>query len=285
MRATALLLGAGAALAAALPGPAPVWAQAAGGASARSPAGIQARDVRLFGTWLAGTFTNREQVYFTAETDPAAAPVAPVQWVVSATEQAGAFTVQRAGTAAPDTLTVSADPGGQGVRLGRDGRCFRRYVRLGDQFVTVETAPACASGGADLPWALSPAALFVGQTSAAVSELRKARPFTCWAAIPKREKKADGSTDWWGGFDIRLHDQGGRAWFATDEPTPQRFGIEIRNVVWPYGNNRPSLTLYVYEPADEKRAVAYSWADNQAERVGINTRAVQVSCTRDGTSR
>ncbi|WP_448581132.1 hypothetical protein [Thermaurantiacus sp.] len=104
------------------------------------------------------------------------------------------------------------------------------------------------------------------------AELRKARPFACWAAIPK----ADGG--WWGGRDLALHDQGGMARLATDEPVPQRFELRLRNVVWPSGPNRPSLVLYVHEPGNP-RAIAYAWANPEATRVGLNLRAVQASCT------
>ena len=65
---------------------------------------------------------------------------------------------------------------------------------------------------------------------------------------------------------------------ATDEPEPQRVGIKMRNVIWPSGSNRPSLVLYAYRP-EEDRAVSYAWADPSAERIGINLRWMQASCT------
>ena len=52
----------------------------------------------------------------------------------------------------------------------------------------------------------------------------------------------------------------------------------MRNVRWPYGNNRPSLVLYAYRP-DKDRAVSYAWADPSAQRIGINLRWMQASCT------
>lgn len=270
----------------------PALAQAPGGAAARSAAGIQARDVRLFTEWLTGSFSNREQVYFTAEVEPKAKPVPHLRWEVAAVaDQPGRLTAFAFDAGKPDsppvrteTLTITADASGQGVRLTTGPACTIRYVRMAAQFVAADGLRDCKTVPEPF-WAIGSDGLFTGRDGTITAEFRRVRGFTCWAAIPKVARRADGSTDWWGGFGLKVHDQGGRIWFQTDEPTPQRFGIELRNVVWPYGNNRPSLTLYVYTPEDERRAVAYSWADPQAERIGLNTRAVQVSCTRDGSTR
>lgn len=109
-------------------------------------------------------------------------------------------------------------------------------------------------------------------------DMRLARPFRCWAAVPRA---GTSPVTWWGRRDILLHDQGGRAELVTDEPEPQRFTLKLRNVVWPSGPNQPSLVLYVLTPAGGERAVAYSWADPEARRVGLNIRTIQASCTRD----
>ncbi|MCU0882657.1 MAG: hypothetical protein MUF14_08335, partial [Hyphomonadaceae bacterium] len=49
-------------------------------------------------------------------------------------------------------------------------------------------------------------------------------------------------------------------------------------VEWPFGTNRPSLTLYVLDQ-DSDRAVSYAWGDYDADRLGINLRWMQASCT------
>jgi len=67
-------------------------------------------------------------------------------------------------------------------------------------------------------------------------------------------------------------------WLESEEQPPEKVGIKMRNVRWPYGNNRPSLVLYAYRP-DEDRAVSYAWADPSAQRIGINLRWMQASCT------
>ena len=101
---------------------------------------------------------------------------------------------------------------------------------------------------------------------------RKARRFECWMTAMQR----DG--EWTFRRGLEIYDQGGMVWLDTEEKPPQTVGIKMRNVRWPYGNNRPSLVLYAYRP-DEDRAISYAWADPSAQRIGINLRWMQASCT------
>ena len=101
---------------------------------------------------------------------------------------------------------------------------------------------------------------------------RKARRFECWMTAMQR----DG--EWTFRRGLEIYDQGGMVWLATEEQPPEKVGIKMRNVRWPYGNNRPSLVLYAYRP-DEDRAVSYAWADPAAQRIGINLRWMQASCS------
>ena len=101
---------------------------------------------------------------------------------------------------------------------------------------------------------------------------RKARRFECWMSAMQR----DG--EWTFRRGLEIYDQGGMVWLETEEEAPQQVGIKMRNVRWPYGNNRPSLVLYAYRP-NEDRAVSYAWADPSAQRIGINLRWMQASCT------
>ena len=101
---------------------------------------------------------------------------------------------------------------------------------------------------------------------------RKARRFECWMTAMQR----DG--EWTFRRGLEIYDQGGMVWLETEEEASQQVGIKMRNVRWPYGNNRPSLVLYAYRP-NEDRAVSYAWADPSAQRIGINLRWMQASCT------
>jgi hypothetical protein len=118
--------------------------------------------------------------------------------------------------------------------------------------------------------------------------LRRARPVTCWAAIPKDTLKSDGKPDWYFARDIKIFDQGGRARVGGGDSGAPEYVIRMRNVVWPDGangkpsNNRPSIVLYVHKPDKPDAAEAYVWADPGAARIGINLRWMQASCTIDG---
>jgi len=101
----------------------------------------------------------------------------------------------------------------------------------------------------------------------------KARPFKCWIAALERNGE-----DWTFKSDLEVWDQGGRAWVETEEDNPQRVGIKLRNVRWPTGNNRDSLVLYAYR-GESDRAESYAWGEPTAERLAMNLRWMQVSCT------
>ena len=114
-----------------------------------------------------------------------------------------------------------------------------------------------------------------------VTELRRARTATCWGAAPKAVKKADGSDDWSGARDLKLHDQGGRVRFGGGTTGAPEAELRMRNVIWPTGPSRPSLVLYVHQPDNFDHAASYSWADLTAKTIGINLRWMQGSCTID----
>jgi hypothetical protein len=116
-----------------------------------------------------------------------------------------------------------------------------------------------------------------------IIELRRARPATCWVAVPKKQPKADGSPDWHFVRDVKLHDQGGRALVGGGDSGADPLVIRMRNVVWPPpSTNKPSIVLYVHKPDQPDRAESYVWADPGAARIGINLRWMQASCGIDG---
>ena len=99
----------------------------------------------------------------------------------------------------------------------------------------------------------------------------RARQFKCWVSPQKR----DGEYAFYN--DVKLHDQGGRIWIEGDEH--ERVGLKMRNVVWPTGRNRNSLVLYAYKGDDEDKAVSYTWTSPDSERIALNLRWIQASCT------
>jgi len=113
------------------------------------------------------------------------------------------------------------------------------------------------------------------------SEIRRARPFTCWVSVRKFAAKPDGATDWTFAGNLTSFDQGGRVTIPGDGVAPD-VSIRLRNVTWAKGSrNKPSLVLYVHKD-DPERAESYSWASPDASLVGINLRWMQGSCTRSG---
>jgi hypothetical protein len=109
--------------------------------------------------------------------------------------------------------------------------------------------------------------------------LRRARDVTCWGTVPKTQKKADGSEDWYFVPGLKMHDQGGRVRFGGGTSGAPEVILRMRNVVWASGTNRPSIVLYVHTPADPERAVSYVWGDPDVGRLGVNLRWMQASCT------
>lgn len=131
--------------------------------------------------------------------------------------------------------------------------------------------------------AKSPERLDFHMPNGRTTELRRARPVTCWVAIRKETPKPDGSKDWHFVRDVKLHDQGGRATVGGGETGTQPVMIRVRNITWDKGStNAPVITLYIHKPENWDRAESYSWAAPDSARVGINLRWVQAGCTIDG---
>ena len=101
----------------------------------------------------------------------------------------------------------------------------------------------------------------------------KARRFECWIAALERDGES-----WTFKSDLEMWDQGGTIRIETDEEQPQTVGIKMRNVRWPRGDNRNSLVLYAYR-GDEENAASYVWGEPTAERLAMNLRWMQASCT------
>jgi hypothetical protein len=163
-----------------------------------------------------------------------------------------------------------------------DGACRVVSTRSGNELVIDDDLVLTESEIWIADRATTPDGAYVfGNKAGVPHKLRKIRPFDCWTAILRGAKHGDsgeGSEDWQfqrGGW---IHDQGGDLALKTDEAPPRTVRLKLRRVEWPTGNNRPSLTLYVHE-GDNRRAASYAWSEYDAERLGINLRWIQASCT------
>jgi hypothetical protein len=163
-----------------------------------------------------------------------------------------------------------------------DGACRVVSSRSGKEIVIDDDLVLTESEIWIADRATTPEGVYVfGNKAGVPHKLKKVRPFECWTAILRGAKHGDsgeGLDDWQFQRGGLLHDQGGDLTLKTDEPAPREVRLKLRRVEWPSGPNRPSLTLYVHEGAD-KRAISYAWGEADAERLGINLRWLQASCT------
>lgn len=222
---------------------------------------------------LPGIYTNEEDVYFARE----AKKTPPVYVAIWITREGAALRLRAIDRFAKPleaghVMTVSGD-------TLSAGPCAMPFRAKGDTLIAMPRTGNCQNHsvmtrisreGITLAWADGSATL-----------LRRARTATCWGAGLKKARKPDGGDDWYGTYNLKLHDQGGRAQFGGGDTGIPATIIRMRNVVWPSGPNKPSLVLYVHTPDQPDHAVSYSWADPDARRIGINLRWMQASCTID----
>jgi hypothetical protein len=105
-----------------------------------------------------------------------------------------------------------------------------------------------------------------GAPDGAPTRFRRARPFVCWLGVTE-----GGETRF--ARDLPTHDQGGVARFGAVR-------LKLRNVEWPVGDNRPSLTLYLFDEP-EGPARAFAWTEPDGRRIAVNAGRLQASCTAD----
>jgi CpeT/CpcT family (DUF1001) len=112
-----------------------------------------------------------------------------------------------------------------------------------------------------------------GSADNAPTKLRRAAPFVCWAGARAGAETITAT-------DLILHDQGGVTTARLAGATPNSVTLRLRNVDWPIGQNRPSLTLYLMT-GNNPEAKAYAWSEPDSKRIALDVAGTQVSCTRD----
>ena len=218
-----------------------------------------ARDARDLTDFLAGAWNDAEAAYF-------AEPPRSPRHVLIAGARAG--------------LTVSGDvPGLHGIAVTADegtvrvmtsgGRapCALTATRVGEVF-RLAADGACPGTHPAL----------VAADTLALSDgtvMRRADPYLCWVS---RKKDVGPDEGWTWAPDLALRE--GETTVLPDEAGASRpVALRLRHVRWPAGRNRDSLVLYVHDdPAAP--AISYAWTAPDAERIAINLRWVQASCTR-----
>jgi hypothetical protein len=226
---------------------------------------------------LPGHYSNYEQVTFGKDAGQDTGPAVEMDIVATSANHFNLSYARDGKIIATTKLVLQAT--GDGAKLGNE-TCAVPFRQIGSSFLSLETKRVCSHAPAFLT-AISAHGLTFRDAAGNLQDFRRAKSYTCWVSAPKLIKKADGSTDWAFMAGLKLHDQGGRIWTATDEPSSTKIGLKLRNVMWPSGTNKPALTLYVYKPEDTEKAVSYVWADPEAKLIGINLRWMQGSCSRD----
>ncbi|MEM9837786.1 MAG: hypothetical protein AAF830_01390 [Pseudomonadota bacterium] len=257
--------------------------------------GYLARDKADFEALWSGTWSNDRQVFFAEDAGVDSATLAPKQEVLltSSDEEGLVF----AGDAGSMTSRLKLRDGGLIQTLtNADGgpACEIAWKRSGSQFAGSASGGGCAGlvswgekrADGSLSLTLSEDALWFSlkprRGTPRSAQFRRVRPFTCWVAVLRGAEHGDsgkGMSDWDFRRGVRLHDQGGIASVTTDEDPARTVRLQLRDVDWTYGSRRPSLTLYVL--GEDDRAVSYSWTEGGADRIGINLRWLQASCTAD----
>lgn len=232
---------------------------------------ISQRDLREFRRLMPGIYTNEEQVNFQETLGvPEEDRVLLMELVLTRTGESFTSVITRSDgfilKARHDHSIVNGKIQANAIRNGRMA-CSRRVTRTFDVYTGV---------GCEGPFILSPKGISLTSDGKTYMLLRS-RPFNCWVS----PRKADGSYAFYN--DLALHDQGGRIWIDATADHP-RIGIKLRNVNWPTGVNRDSMVLYTYQGQDEEYSPGYVWSDPDAERLAINTRWIQASCTQGKSS-
>jgi hypothetical protein len=112
-----------------------------------------------------------------------------------------------------------------------------------------------------------------GSPDHSATRFRRITPFVCWVGARKGQETVTAS-------DLMVHDQGGMASATLAGASPNSVSVRLRNVEWPIGQNRPSLTLYLMTGSDTN-AKAYAWSEPDAGRIALDVGGTQASCTRD----
>jgi len=278
---------------------------AAGAADAQTPA---EKDLETLTARLAGRYDNDLQVFFADADAGAPAPRIQAAFRPVAARHIGAnvFLAERRGDGAAaralHALALDGDSGAIRARVlvPRDPSlldaarlaklrpgdfanapvCEFHWRRRANQFVATP-APGAEAACEGETLLLTPDELRISRGPGSEYVLKRARAFECWTAVLRGARHGDrgeGEGDWMFSRGGWIHDQGGVLRIATDETPPRDIRLKLRRVEWPSGPNRPSLTLYAHE-GDDPRAVSYAWTEADGERIGLNLRWLQASCT------
>lgn len=217
---------------------------------------------------LAGTYSNAEAVYFDGlleDVSPADKARALSLIITEAAD--GGFDLSWTGENALAVSRIALSPnedGTIGARLsGPEESCETSFHPLDGGYISDGDCAIhhVGAGGISL------------RGPARTGLLARARNFSCWLSVPKADESG-----WTFHPNLDLPDQGKMIWVEDETAMTQRVGLKLRRVAWPFGRNRDSLVLYVHS-VDGSRADSYAWTGYDSDRIAINLRWMQASCT------
>lgn len=221
------------------------------------------------------------------------------QRLYSFAQDSGAGTITQRWYSFPDPAAVidaHRDPsklaGLTPDKLGTTPGCELIWTRDGDAFVGAMKPGACRSTSrstgrsilVSATYRLMKDALWMSEriedeSGALLSEppgnvpfkLLRVREFDCWAAVP-----GTASADLVPVRSLVLHDQGQVLPLVPPGGAEARYSIELAQLR--YQNQVAVLKFAVYERG-KPEAIAYSWAEPEATKIGINLRYMQSGCS------
>ena len=185
-----------------------------------------------------------------------------------------------------DLTAQSLTSAGAGTATS-DRSCDLLMTREAGQFRAV-TRTNCTTSPNEILF--SPRAIWTRAASAApFAKMLRARNFECYVDMPgsggihgEAFKRYEGLT---------LDDQGGEAWFTTNEATPRQLGLRLRSVNWAMNNKlgtftRNSLTLYLIErqTTGDPKLLTYAWTEPNVSRIGLNAQWALANCFMEANS-
>lgn len=115
-------------------------------------------------------------------------------------------------------------------------------------------------------------------------KMRRAKKFKCWAAFKTKRLKENGEPHWDFYPNRIVHNQGDISEFSTTDREPEQYFIRLKETTFPAGSRPDVFELFIHENTEQarknyKQALSYTWTNKEAERLGINLRWMQASCS------
>ena len=90
--------------------------------------------------------------------------------------------------------------------------------------------------------------------------------------------RKENSEDYGPAFRYEIHDQGQILSLPQPDGTASKYSVQLAQLVFQGASKTPILKLGIIENATGK-TVSYTWANPEAERIGINLRWLQTGLT------